>query len=139
VIDTGDLQGFSSVTRKQAEEKAAEKKPDGLFTRKMKRIFGAVGDMRALFFQGFKMGAVVGGIFGGLTGVYYAFVTRQIRYIFIVALPSAGSFGFFMGVGNIMRSEMEPAVEDEASTLITRIDAETGRVSHEPVYKRFDI
>ena len=104
----------------------------------MKRIFGAVGDMRALFFQGFKMGAVVGGIFGGLTGVYYAFVTRQIRYIFIVALPSAGSFGFFMGVGNIMRSEMAPAIEDE-ETCITRIDADTGRVSHEPVYKRFDI
>lgn len=49
VIDTGDLEGFSSVTRKIAQEKEVEKKPDGLFTRKAKRIFGAVGEMRAKF------------------------------------------------------------------------------------------
>ncbi len=58
------------------------------------------------------MGAIVGGIFGGLTGLYYTVVTRQLRYIFIVALSSGGSFGFFMGVGNIMRSEMQSSLPD---------------------------
>ena len=84
------------------------------------------------------MGAVVGGIFGGLTGIYYAFVTRQIRYIFIVAAPSAGSFGFFMGVGNIMRSEMEPASDScEIDYQLQRIEASTGELTYQPVYKRY--
>ena len=42
----------------------------------MERIFGAVGDVRQMFFQGFKMGFIVGGIFGGLMGTYYAIVQR---------------------------------------------------------------
>jgi hypothetical protein len=40
--------------------------------RKLERIFGAVGEVRSMFFTGFKMGFVVGGIFGGLMGTYYA-------------------------------------------------------------------
>jgi hypothetical protein len=44
------MQGFSSVTRKETELKEAEKKPDGLLARKMKRIFGALGDVRSMFF-----------------------------------------------------------------------------------------
>ena len=53
------------------------------------------------------MGAIVGGIFGGLTGIYYAYQTKSFLVIPMVALTSGGSFGFFMGVGMIMRSEME--------------------------------
>jgi Reactive mitochondrial oxygen species modulator 1 len=52
------------------------------------------------------MGAIVGGIFGGLTGLYYAITTRSFMYIPMIALTSGGSFGFFMGVGMVMRSEM---------------------------------
>ena len=72
----------------------------------MKRIFGALGDGKTMFLQGFKMGAIVGGIFGGLTGLYYAITTRSFMYIPMFALTSGGSFGFFMGVGMVMRSEM---------------------------------
>jgi hypothetical protein len=53
------------------------------------------------------MGAIVGGIFGGLTGCWYAYQTRSLLVIPMVALTSGGSFGFFMGVGMIMRNEME--------------------------------
>ena len=61
------------------------------------------------------MGAVVGGIFGGLTGLYYAVQTRSLMYIPMIMLTSGGSFGFFMGVGMIMRSEMAPATNTSDS------------------------
>ena len=59
------------------------------------------------------MGAIVGGIFGGLTGCWYAYQTRSFLVIPMVALTSGGSFGFFMGVGMIMRNEMEGGKIDE--------------------------
>ena len=59
------------------------------------------------------MGAIVGGIFGGLTGCWYAYQTRSFLVIPMVALTSGGSFGFFMGVGMIMRNEMEGKIVDE--------------------------
>ena len=43
------------------------------------------------------MGAIVGGIFGGFTGCWYAYQTRSFLVIPMVALTSGGSFGFFMG------------------------------------------
>lgn len=57
------------------------------------------------------MGFIVGGIFGGLMGLYYAVTTRQIMYIPMSAIGSGCSFGFFMGIGMIIRSEMEGAGE----------------------------
>ena len=119
-------------------EREAAKKPDGLLQRKIKRIFGALGDVRTQFIQGFKMGAIVGGIFGGLTGLYYAVTTRTFWYIPMIMFTSGGSFGFFMGVGMIMRSEMEPAVEKECDDfMVAKIDKEEGAISREPVYKRY--
>lgn len=102
-----DMRGFASVDRSLQEDKEKEKKPDGLLARKMKRIFGAAGQAQTQFITGFKMGAIVGGIFGGLTGLYYAYQTKSLLVIPMIALTSGGSFGFFMGVGMIMRSEME--------------------------------
>ena len=81
----------------------------------MKRIFGAAGQAQTQFLQGFKMGAMVGGIFGGITGLYYAYQTRSLLVIPMIALSSGGSFGFFMGVGMIMRSEMEGQEEENQS------------------------
>lgn len=139
-IDTAGLKGFTSKDQQKKEEEAVEKKPDGRFTRKMKRLFGTVGQMKTMFFQGFKMGAVVGGIFGGLTGLYYAFQTRSFMYIPMIMLTSGGSFGFFMGVGNIMRSEMESSTsanEEEGEysivTLAVKEDA-TLSMRREPIY-----
>jgi Reactive mitochondrial oxygen species modulator 1 len=143
--DTGDLEGFSSKDRKETVIREAQKKPDGLMARKLKRIFGGISDVKTQFLQGFKMGAIVGGIFGGLTGLYYAITTRSFMYIPMIALTSGGSFGFFMGVGMIMRSEMEPAHQEEDNDYsITRINLNiTGAaeedvlVSREPIFKRY--
>jgi len=99
----------------------------------MKRIFGAAGQAQAQFLQGFKMGAIVGGIFGGLTGVYYAYQTKSFLVIPMVALTSGGSFGFFMGVGMIMRSEME-GTDGEDIYQVCTIDSQTGDITYRPVY-----
>ena len=53
------------------------------------------------------MGFVVGGIFGGLMGTYYAIMSRSFLYIPTAAIASGCSFGFFMGIGMVMRTEME--------------------------------
>lgn len=55
--------------------------------------------------MGFKMGSIVGGLFGGLMGTYYAITYRAFSYIPMGALGSGMSFGFFMGIGMIIRSE----------------------------------
>ena len=68
--------------------------------------------MKVQFLQGFKMGFIVGSVFGGLMGTYYAITYRQFMMIPMSALGSGGSFGFFMGIGMIMRSEMEGADGD---------------------------
>lgn len=100
------MQGLESDQRKKKEFDEANK-PKGLIGRKMDRIFGAAGEVRTMFFQGFKMGFIVGGIFGGLMGTYYAVVSRSILYIPTAAIASGCSFGFFMGIGMVMRTEME--------------------------------
>ena len=104
----------------------------------MKRIFGAAGDLKNAFLQGFKMGAMVGGIFGGLTGLYYAITTRSFMYIPMIALTSGASFGFFMGMGMIMRSEMEEkdCAEDDVYRVVT---IEEGAVSYSPIYKQYQV
>eukprot|EP00347_Sterkiella_histriomuscorum_P001120 403373249 len=110
----------------------------------MERIFGAVGNVQMMFLQGFKMGAIVGGIFGGLMGSYYAIMYRQFMYIPMSALGSGASFGFFMGIGMIMRSEME-GVEDQLALkegdsynseyTVVSFNPQNGQVSRTPIYK----
>lgn len=73
----------------------------------MNRIFGAASEVKTMFFQGFKMGFIVGSIFGGVMGIYYAYVSRSLISIPIAAVATGASFGFFMGIGMIMRTEME--------------------------------
>ena len=102
----------------------------------MKRIFGAAGQAQTQFLQGFKMGAMVGGIFGGITGLYYAYQTRSLLVIPMIALSSGGSFGFFMGVGMIMRSEMEGAEEENQSYDVC-INKESGEVEYTPIYQKY--
>ena len=84
------------------------------------------------------MGAMVGGIFGGLTGLYYAITTRSFMYIPMIALTSGASFGFFMGMGMIMRSEMEEkaTAEDDIYKVVT---IEQGEVSYSPIYKQYQL
>ena len=70
----------------------------------MNRIFGEAVEIRRNFFMGFLMGGAVGCLMGGLTVTYFAYQYRQFSLIPIMALTSGGSFGFFMGIGAVMRA-----------------------------------
>ncbi len=94
-----------------------------------------------MFFQGFKIGFLVGGIFGGLMGTYYAVVYRSIMYIPMAAIGSGSSFGFFMGLGMIMRSEMEGIPEGDNEKCnpyaVQSFNPETNSVDTSPIYKKY--
>ena len=60
-----------------------------------------------MFWQGFQTGFVVGSIFGGVMGVVSAVQYRTFYFFPVAAISSGCSFGFFMGLGMLIRSEME--------------------------------
>mmetsp|Transcript_11793 Transcript_11793/g.19916 ORF Transcript_11793/g.19916 Transcript_11793/m.19916 type:complete len:104 (-) Transcript_11793:52-363(-) len=84
---------------------AEKNRPLTKWERKKKRIFGEAKDLQKNFFMGFLMGGAVGGLMGGLTGTYFAFQYRQFSLIPLMAISSGCSFGFFMGIGSVMRSQ----------------------------------
>jgi hypothetical protein len=81
------------------------------------------------------MGFIVGSIFGGLLGGYSAILYRSFFYIPLSAIVSGGSFGFFMGIGMVMRSEME-GTEETTSCNVIEINPETGSATSEYVFER---
>eukprot|EP00923_Selenidium_pygospionis_P008527 GHVN01014553.1.p1 GENE.GHVN01014553.1~~GHVN01014553.1.p1 ORF type:complete len:169 (+),score=30.44 GHVN01014553.1:39-545(+) len=52
---------------------------------------------------GMQMGATVGGCFGLLTGTMQAVKYRQPIYVPLAVVGGAASFGFFLGIGMIVR------------------------------------
>ena len=80
--------------------------------RKRMRMLGEANSMKRSFFSGFLVGGAVGGIFGGLTGCYFAYAHKQISMIPLMALTSGCTFGFFMGIGGVIRSAPEMAPID---------------------------
>lgn len=139
----GGMDNIKSVEdRKKAIEDA--NKPKGLIERKLNRIFGAMGDVKVMFIQGFKTGFIVGGIFGSLIGTYYAITTRAITYIPIIAISTGSSFGFFMGIGMIMRNEMEGNEQMLPPNgfnqyMIYEFDKEKRELNCKPLYQQFRV
>ena len=83
---------------------AEKNRPLTRWERKKKRILGESGNMGKNFTMGFMMGGAVGCLMGGMTGTYFALQYRQFSLIPLMMLTSGGSFGFFMGVGAVMRA-----------------------------------
>jgi hypothetical protein len=83
------------------------------------------------------MGFIVGGIFGGLMGTYYAVVSRSVLYIPTAAIASGCSFGYFMGIGMVMRTEMEANDKGTEECQIIQIDMETGKRTQIPMYHKY--
>ncbi|SBT37524.1 reactive oxygen species modulator 1, putative (ROMO1) [Plasmodium ovale wallikeri] len=53
--------------------------------------------------MGIKMGTMVGGIFGSLTGLYASFAHKNLFIFPVSVIGGALSFGFFLGCGMIVR------------------------------------
>ena len=109
--DANAMAGMGMTLEKLSEQQ--KKRPLTKWERKMNRIFGEAKHARQTFLQGFMMGGIVGGLMGGLTGTYFAFQYRQISFIPIAAISSGCSFGFFMGVGAVLRAEAAPRIAAE--------------------------
>jgi len=89
-------------------------------------------------------------------GTYYSIMYRSLVYIPMAAIGSGSSFGFFMGIGAVMRAEMEgnedmekfmkeDKNEREQMNMFERSDVGTiaeinpfnGQVSYKPMYQPF--
>ena len=68
------------------------------------KLFGETG-VSNKFTQGVIMGATVGGVAGTVFGLASYAQHRKIIYVPIIALSMAVSFGFFMGVGTVIRTD----------------------------------
>ena len=67
-------------------------------------MFGSAGSTSQTFITGFKMGALVGGAFGGVIGTYQAIQMRSFAVIPMAMVGTGVSFGFFMALGLTIRS-----------------------------------
>ena len=99
----GGMAGLGSH-EEQLRLEAEKNRPLTRWERKKKRILGESTVLKRNFGMGFLMGGSVGALMGGLTGTYFAYQYRQFSLIPMMMLTSGCSFGFFMGIGAIMRS-----------------------------------
>ena len=93
--------GLQLITDVQKEQE----RPPTRMERKFKRIFAASGRSTQVFTTGFMMGAMVGGAFGSVMGLYTAYQYRSPLMVPMVMLSSGVSFGCFMGLGMMIRTQ----------------------------------
>ena len=98
------LQGMTGMDANQHLKDEDKNRPLTRWERKKKRMFGEAGTMTRTFSQGFLMGGLIGATFGALGGSVMAYQYRQFSLIPLMALSSGGSFGFFMGIGQVIMS-----------------------------------
>ena len=126
----------ASMTGQQKPAKD-EDVPLTRFQRKKQRILGEASGMKSAFFGGFMVGGAVGGIFGSLTGCYLAYQYKQISLIPLLALSSGCTFGFFMGINALIRTNpnMAPRDRSEDSTYqLKEFNAVDGTFTARPMY-----
>lgn len=118
------------------KEQAEKNRPKTRWERKMDRIFGEAKAIRQNFFMGFLMGGCVGGAFGALSGTYFAIQYKQFSLIPLMACTSGGTFGFFMGVGAVMRSadQAEKIESEDQDYMIRTYNAENGHMTYHAFY-----
>lgn len=94
--DKYDLKNFGDA---KAESRLQIK-----WNRIKKTVFGEAG-VSNKFVQGVIMGATVGAVAGTFFGFISFIQHRKVIYIPLVAISMSISFGFFMGVGTVIRTE----------------------------------
>ncbi len=95
---------YEAQRQRELEEQKLQQRPSYL-RRKFNRIFGGLGQTGSKFMTGFYQGAMVGAVIGLVSGAFIGVKTRRLSLFLASPVISAGSFGFIMGVGYILRSE----------------------------------
>ena len=81
-----------------------------------------------------------------MLGLFYAISSRQFFIFPISAVGTGCSFGFFMGIGMILRTQMEGYEEDcdndknaGYQIIFVKQDPETGKlqITKEPIYQKY--
>jgi Reactive mitochondrial oxygen species modulator 1. len=83
-------------------------------------LFGDAG-VSGKFVQGVTMGATVGAVAGTMFGLLSYMQHRRLIYVPIIACSMAISFGFFMGVGTVIRTDNESVLMDRISFVNNKI------------------
>jgi hypothetical protein len=90
--------------------KVVEKKPNWV-VRKMNRLGGALGDFWVMGKSGFYFGAKVGGVLGGVLGLWESYRMKSIIPLPLAMLTSAFTFGSIFCVSSMIRSENDKDIE----------------------------
>ena len=96
-IDVAD-DTVEKLTALGRDEPKAVEVPPTRMQRKFKRIFGSGHASTKLFVGGFTTGCMIGGVFGGLIGLFTAVQYRSFAALPLSMAASGVSFGFFMGM-----------------------------------------
>lgn len=110
--DIYDIKNFGDV-KKESRLQAKIKR--------IKATFTGSGGIASKFFSGMVMGATVGGVAGLVFGFGAYLQYRRLIYIPVVACSMAFSFGFFMGVGTVVRT-------DDGFVLLNTVKIENGEL-----------
>jgi len=94
---------YASVV--EDSQNTLDSKKESARQRKWNQLKGKFKHQKAALKQGFMMGAMVGGGMGLVMGLYAAVQYRSIIVLPISILASAGSFGFFMACGTLIRTQ----------------------------------
>ena len=103
---------YDEERKKLLQQQQLAQRPSYL-TRKMKRLFGGAGQTTSRFAIGFMQGGITGLAVGLVSGLYLAIKTRRLSLFFISPILSGASFGFFMGVGYMIRGSSAPLKSHE--------------------------
>jgi Reactive mitochondrial oxygen species modulator 1 len=131
--DKDKISSFSELLNSQIKDASEDKydiknfgttKKESRLTVKWNRIKGIVFGKSGVsnkFFHGVLMGATVGAIAGTLFGLASFSQHKKIIYVPILALSMAVSFGFFMGVGTVIRTDNTPVLIENVSAVNNQI------------------
>eukprot|EP00357_Protocruzia_adherens_P029669 CAMPEP_0114994634 /NCGR_PEP_ID=MMETSP0216-20121206/13252_1 /TAXON_ID=223996 /ORGANISM="Protocruzia adherens, Strain Boccale" /LENGTH=153 /DNA_ID=CAMNT_0002358525 /DNA_START=29 /DNA_END=490 /DNA_ORIENTATION=+ len=96
--------GYIAPSVEEYAKLKAETK-ESRWARKKARFSSKLGEKSETMKQGFKMGFMIGGGLGAALGTYQAIVTRSLLPIPLFVVTSGVSFGFFLSIGTIVRTE----------------------------------
>jgi hypothetical protein len=103
-LHTQEDDPYASVAQ-ESSNVLQDSKTESARSRKWKQFKQKLEMAKSGMYQGFLMGAMVGGGFGLVFGLYNAIVYKQFIMIPLATITSAGSFGFFMACGSLIRSQ----------------------------------